>query len=57
MYYHDLTDLINREAAYTFYYSLAPSTQELLRDRTDGSLAELRRAAEDGRVSRQPRVF
>jgi len=57
MYYHDLTDLINREAAYTFYYSLAPSTQELLRDRTAGSLAELRRAAEDGRVSRQPRVF
>ena len=45
MYYHDLTDLINRDsAAYTYYYSLAPKLQQMLQDRSIASLDEMRRA-------------
>jgi hypothetical protein len=58
MYYHDLTDLINRDAAaYTYYYSLAPKTQELLQQRDLRSLDELRRAVEDLDISRRPEAF
>ena len=58
MYYHDLTDLINRDsAAYTYYYSLAPKLQQMLQDRSIASLDEMRRAVEDIRISQRPEAF
>ncbi|MBQ6116677.1 MAG: hypothetical protein IJL08_05050 [Oscillospiraceae bacterium] len=58
MYYHDLTDLLNGdEAAYTYFYSLSPKTQELLRRQTICSLDQLRRAVEELRFRQRPEVF
>lgn len=58
MYYHDLTDLINRDsAAYEYFYSLSPKTQELLRSRSVTSLDQLRRSVKDIRVSQRPEIF
>ncbi len=58
MYYQDLTDLINRDAAaYTYYYSLAPKTQEMLQRRELRSLDEMRRAVEEFRLAQRPEAF
>jgi len=58
MYYHDLTDLLNGDAAaYGYFYSLSPKTQELLRQQTICSLDQLRRAVEDLRIRQRPEVF
>ena len=51
MYYHDLTDLLNGdEAAYTYFYSLAPGTQEQLRSLDICTMDQLRRAVEECRI-------
>lgn len=48
MYHHDLDDLLNSNAAaYRYFYSLTPGTQELLRSRSICSLDQLRREAAD----------
>ena len=58
MYFHDLTDLLNGdEAAYTYFYSLAPKTQEQLRRQSICSLDQLRRAVEELRLRQRPEVF
>ncbi|MBQ2061868.1 MAG: hypothetical protein II458_04260 [Oscillospiraceae bacterium] len=58
MYFHDLTDLLNGdEAAYTYFYSLAPKTQEQLRAQRICSMDQLRHAVEDIRIRRRPQVF
>jgi hypothetical protein len=58
VYYQDLTDLINRDAAaYTYYYSLAPKTQEMLQRRELRSLDEMRRAVEEFRLAQRPEAF
>jgi len=58
MYCHDLTELLNRDAAaYTYFYSLSPKTQALLQGRDIRTLDELHRAAEELRVRRRPDVF
>ena len=46
MYYHDLTDLLNHDsAAYAYFYSLSPKTQEQLQRQRLTSIDQLRRAA------------
>lgn len=58
MYHHDLTDLINSDpAAYDYYFSLAPKTQELLQRRDIRSLHQLRQEVEDIRTHQRPAVF
>ncbi len=58
MYYYDLTDLLNGdEAAYTYFYSLAPGTQEQLRALHICTMEQLRRAVEDIRISQRPDAF
>jgi len=58
MYYHDLTDLLNGdEAAYTYFYSLSPKTQEQLQKQNICSLDQLRRAVEDIRIQQRPGAF
>ncbi len=58
MYYDSLTDLLNNDgAAYDYFYSLAPKTQELLRSRTVRSLDQLRHAVDDIRTDQRPDVF
>ena len=58
MYYHDLTDLLNGdEAAYTYFYSLSPKTQEQLQRQSICSMDQLRRAVEDLRIHQRPDVF
>lgn len=58
MYYHDLTDLLNGDpAAYSYFYSLSPKTQEQLRAQSVCSLDQLRRAVEDIRIRQRPAAF
>ena len=58
MYFHDLTDLLNGdEAAYTYFYSLSPKTQEQLRRQSVCSLDQLRRAVEELRIRQRPEAF
>ena len=58
MYYHNLTDLLNGdEAAYTYFYSLSPKTQEQLQKQNICSLDQLRRAVEDIRIQQRPEAF
>jgi hypothetical protein len=53
-----LTDLLNRNAAaYEFFYSLTPQTQQLLRERHIHTLTELHRAADDITLQRRPKSF
>ena len=53
-----LTDLLNRNAAaYTFFYSLSPQTQEQLRTREIYTLQELHRAAADIEWQQRPQAF
>ena len=53
-----LTDLLNRNAAaYTFFYSLSPQTQEQLRTREIYTLQELHRAAADIDMQQRPQAF
>ena len=53
-----LTDLLNRNAAaYEFFYSLTPQTQQLLRERHIHTLNELHRAADDITSQRRPKAF
>ena len=58
MCFHDLTDLLNGdEAAYTYFYSLSPKTQEQLQQQNICSLDQLRRAVEDIRLHQRPSAF
>ena len=58
MYFHDLTDLLNGDgAAYTYFYSLSPKTQEQLQKQHICSLDQLRRAVDDIRLRQRPEVF
>ena len=58
MYFHDLTDLLNGdEAAYTYFYSLSPGTQEQLRALDICTMEQLRRAVENVRIRRRPEAF
>ena len=58
MYYHDLTDLLNGdEAAYTYFYSLSPKTQEQLQKLNICTLDQLRRSVEDLRIQQRPEAF
>ncbi len=53
-----LTDLLNRNAAaYTFFYSLSPETQTVLREKEIHTLPELHRAASDAALARRPQAF
>ncbi len=53
-----LTDLLNRnEAAYTFFFSLSPEMQQLLRQREIHTLQELHRAVSDIEYKRRPPIF
>ena len=53
-----LTALLNRNAAaYTFFYSLSPQTQQLLRERDIHTLNELHRAADDIDMQQRPQAF
>ena len=53
-----LTDLLNRNtAAYTFFYSLSPQMQDLLRQREIHTLPELHRAAADIDLQQRPQAF
>ena len=58
MYFHDLTDLLNGdEAAYTYYYSLSPKTQEQLQRQNICSLDQMRRAVKELRLHQRPSAF
>ena len=58
MYYHDLTDLLNGDgAAYAYFYSLSPNTQEQLQKLNICTLDQLRRAVEDLRMEQRPGAF
>ncbi|MBQ9393120.1 MAG: hypothetical protein IJU18_03910 [Oscillospiraceae bacterium] len=58
MYYHDLTDLVNNDAAaYEYFYSLPPKLQEQLRSHRLTSLDQLRRAVDDITLQSRPEVF
>ncbi|MBQ7485647.1 MAG: hypothetical protein IJT78_03360 [Oscillospiraceae bacterium] len=58
MYYHDLTDLLNHDsAAYAYFYSLSPKTQEQLQRQRLTSIDQLRRAVKDMAFDERPQVF
>ena len=55
---NDLTDLLNSDpAAYEFFYSLPPQTQNDLQAKDIRCMKELEEAAAEIGLSRRPKIF
>lgn len=55
---NDLTDLLNSDpAAYEFFYSLPPETQNQLQSRDIRCMKELEEATAEIGLSRRPKIF